>query len=297
MDILGVMDRGFSQKGQALVIILLVSTIGLTIGLSLASRAAKDTAVVTNIEESARAFSAAEAGLQESSQYIGNLDFEKSDVRVGGADGATYDVEINPVGGSAEPYQFPGKLKDNQSISIWLVEHNNDGTIDYSDSFAGNFITVCWEGDSGVGAALETTLYFRDNGGKYRLAREVYNQFGTTIVSGGVSASASPGGIGCGGEYQSMQSINFSSMKSAVAYSSSDTLLMLKVRPITDPSGGNVRLAVDPSGETLKSQGEEHLSIGKTAAGQTTKIKQFISHPVPPELFDVVIYANTIERY
>ncbi|MFH0863897.1 MAG: PilX N-terminal domain-containing pilus assembly protein, partial [Candidatus Gottesmanbacteria bacterium] len=52
------------QNGQILLIVLLVMVVGLTMGLSLATRSATDVKISSQLEHSSRAFAAAEAGIE-----------------------------------------------------------------------------------------------------------------------------------------------------------------------------------------------------------------------------------------
>lgn len=54
-----------NEKGQTVVIILLVMVVGLTIGLSIVNRSLSDIKISQETEQSQRAFSAAEAGLEK----------------------------------------------------------------------------------------------------------------------------------------------------------------------------------------------------------------------------------------
>lgn len=54
-----------SQSGQVILILLLVITIGLGVGLSVIQRSVQEVSTSTKIEESSRAFSAAEAGIEQ----------------------------------------------------------------------------------------------------------------------------------------------------------------------------------------------------------------------------------------
>ena len=54
-----------TARGQALVIILLVLAVASTVVLSLVSRTVTDVAITTKEKDSSRAFSAAEAGVEE----------------------------------------------------------------------------------------------------------------------------------------------------------------------------------------------------------------------------------------
>ena len=53
------------ERGQALLIVLLVMTVALTVGLSVATRTIVNVRITTQEEQSQRAFSAAEAGIEE----------------------------------------------------------------------------------------------------------------------------------------------------------------------------------------------------------------------------------------
>ncbi len=56
------------HSGQVLLITMLVMAVATTIGLALASRSTQDVNISTQVEESSRAFSAAEAGIEEGTE-------------------------------------------------------------------------------------------------------------------------------------------------------------------------------------------------------------------------------------
>lgn len=58
------MPNSFNQKGQVVIILLLIMVVGLAIALSVASRSVTEISTATKTEESSRAFSAAEAGIE-----------------------------------------------------------------------------------------------------------------------------------------------------------------------------------------------------------------------------------------
>lgn len=58
-------DKSSPERGQVLVIILLVAVVGLTVGLSIAGRSLQTVEQTAQTEEANRAFSAAEAGVEE----------------------------------------------------------------------------------------------------------------------------------------------------------------------------------------------------------------------------------------
>lgn len=284
-------DRNSQQAGQALIVVLLVSAIGLTLGLSLAARSTEETNISTEIEASTRAFSAAEAGLEESVQNIGKIGFTSGEIEVG--DGAKYDVGIQDAGNSSDPFRFPGEINNNQPLTIWLVGHKREGdelVPNYDDPYGADSLTICWGkegGDSVLNeAAMEFTLYYTDS-----LKRAVYNpSSASSIVSGatGETEQASAAGDSCGGGYKDKAELNFNNMKGTTGAQK----VFLRVRPIIEENG-KTRIGVEPAGVDLPSQGELHVSTGKTDSGQKTKLVQFISHPAPPEIFDTILYSES----
>src|SRR3989338_10792119 len=54
-----------NQKGQVLLLLILVMTVALAIGLSIVQKSLVDISTASKVEQSARAFSAAEAGIEK----------------------------------------------------------------------------------------------------------------------------------------------------------------------------------------------------------------------------------------
>src|SRR5690242_2552024 len=54
-----------NQKGQAIIILLLIMLVGLTVGLAITQRSLSDLSTSNKVEQSSRAFNAAEAGLEQ----------------------------------------------------------------------------------------------------------------------------------------------------------------------------------------------------------------------------------------
>lgn len=272
--------------------VLLISVIGLTLGLSLASRTTDDSNIATEIEDSSRAFSAAEAGLEAASLQLGNFSAEPTGTINSGSKEASYNVKIVRAGGSTDPYIFPGELHSNQPIIIWL---NNYITQSSVDKYTSDTISLCWGKQTGENAAFEVTFYYKNNAGAYYLAREAYSPQGSGIIAGAIEVlPLPPSTVACGSDiFTHKVDIDLTALKSATPYDSlSHIPLMLKLRPIIN-NNGTTRLGVStPVGVILPVQGEEHISVGTAPNGQKTKLVQFISFPAPPELFDSVIFSE-----
>src|SRR3989344_4955557 len=138
------------EKGQTLLIILLILAVVLTIALSVASRSVTDVNISTKEEEAARAFSAAEAGIEQGligGPTTGTL-----------PNGATFNVTPRSIGG-ATGYNFPTGLKSGETAPIWFLAHDDSSNLVCDAThpcFTGNQIKLCW-GTPGSGAGLATT--------------------------------------------------------------------------------------------------------------------------------------------
>ena len=77
---------------------------------------------------------------------------------------------FDPYGGSNDVYTFSSITQTGNVETLWLVEHNPDGSLDEASSFTGSGITLCWQG-FGVTPAMATTLYYKTITGEYKASR------------------------------------------------------------------------------------------------------------------------------
>lgn len=275
------------QEGQVLLISLLVLSIATTVALALIGRSTTDVAISNQTNESSRAFSAAEAGIEESL---------KTGVGTTGAQvlssGAKYTVLKADIGGAPGAYVFPKKVSHGTTETLWLAEHNPDGSLKEVPFYTAAGIDVCWSQETTTPAMIVSVLY-KTAGGEYRMAKGAYdpdgaartpppsspNNFSTPVTS-------STGGCGAGTGTKYKQTITFGSFIPAIN-PASDTLLMLRVQPVYS----DAILAVNAS-TPLPLQGNKLVSTGVSGAGVTRKVvvnQQFRS---PPAIFDSVIYSQ-----
>lgn len=268
-----------SQRGQVLLISLLVLSVATTVVLSLIGRSTTDVSISNQVAQSSRAFSAAEAGIEESL---------KTGVGSGGAqiltDGIQYNVIKTGIGGDTGVYAFPQKTTRGTSETLWLVGHNDaDGTLIEADKYRGDAIDVCWS-DATPKAALLVSVFYKTFGGQYRVTRGAYDPDGTRAATNKFSAPTTTSG-GCGdGNTTFKQTITFSDFSITPA---TDTLLMLRVQPMY----ADTLLAINASG-TLPSQGNRLESSGTTDAGITRKIVVYQQYRSPLSIFDYAIYSQ-----
>jgi hypothetical protein len=154
------------NKGQALLVIVLIMAAALTIGLALVSRTVTDIRISLEQEESARAFSAAEAGIEaalggEPISGLGDFDVV---------------VEEAPLGGTST-FIFPEDVDKGDSKTVWLVNHDDEGNLG-TDFFGGSDIRFYWGDESWNGSeeeapALEAVVIYRA-GGEFRTRRVAF---------------------------------------------------------------------------------------------------------------------------
>ena len=141
------------ESGQALLLVLLSMSVVLTIVLSILARSTVDIGVSSRSEESVRAFSAAEAGIEQAlvaGPLSGTL-----------ANDATFDAKVTDFSSAVTEFVLPSSLYSGESATVWFVSHDKttgDLSCTGSDNpcFRGNKIQVCW-GKEGTLANLSTT--------------------------------------------------------------------------------------------------------------------------------------------
>lgn len=267
-----------------LLITILVLTIATTIGLSLIGRSTLDVSMTNQLEDSSRAFSAAEAGIEQA--LLTGLGTSSPQVLTAGS-GITYDVSVGVVGGATGVYQIARKTPKGVTETLWLVNHNDDGTIDETSSYGANTLSLCWSQELVVPALIGSVLYKEGADGSYKVARFAFdadainrnNNFNTTI--------SSVNGCGLGDYYQA--EIDFSSLGLSLSGVGRDTLLELRIRP----EYADATIAVDSGSTELPKQGKVIQSVGKTASGISRKVVVYQQYRTAGSIFDNVIYSQS----
>lgn len=275
------------DSGQALLVILLVMAVGLTIGLSIISRSVVDLRISEQEEESARAFSAAEAGIEEA--LIMNLSAGESHTNsVGGIDF----VVTAENEGLSSGFDFGGsQFEEGDVRTVWLVGHDENGNPSSSaGSYNGDSITVCWGSeDTAEESALEVSLVYSE-AGTFKIARGAYDaNFPRTITNNFDRADDTDGG-NCGdfafGEDISLAD-DFNMLATATPYALRLKLLYNgEPEPLAVSSGG---------GGDFPSQGSCYQSTASSGEGDnriTRRVQQCQFHPAPPGILDYVLFSK-----
>lgn len=257
------------SRGQVILIILLVTVVGLTIGLSLVSRTIQDVKTSSQIAESQKAFSAAEAGIEAALKGAefggGSLDLASGK--------ANYNVD--KWGGSSAPFSIRD-VSQQDGYSVWLVAHNADGSI--PDSPAKVFsnastVGVCWgPPDSGV----ELTLLYKS--GSMKIGKAAYNKDG--------SDKFTAAGTSCQGKDYGAE-VSFKDVFGVTE--DNDVPILLKIKPVYV---NQINVVIDPKGTILPAQGKVISSTGITEAGVARKINVLQGYTSLPSIFDYTLFVE-----
>lgn len=266
-----------------MLITLLVLTIATTVGLSLISRTTTDTSITSQVEESSRAFSAAEAGIEEALRNgVGSGGVQ---TLAGGA--ASYDVTVATIGGAAGLFEFPKKVLRGNTETLWLVSHDASGALVETPTYTGSSIDICWSAETTTPALVVTLLYKESTDGSYRVAKTAFDPDGVRATSNQFSTSYTAGGCGVGTNTAYRSTVTFASLDPSVN-PAVDTLIALRIRP----AYSDARIMVDAGVITLPVQGNKIDSTGTTASGTNRKIVVYQQYRSASTAFDAALYSQ-----
>jgi Tfp pilus assembly protein PilX len=271
------------SKGQIVLIILLVLTIATTIALSLISRSTTDTLITSQTEESLRAFSAAEAGIEEALKTQSGT---AGPTGIVGAAGVSYNVSVQSIGVSSGLFTFPQMILRGETQTLWLVSHNSDGTLNETPTYTASSIGICWS-DSSPKSALAVGILYKKASGEYRIVKITYDPDAVRAVTNNFNSSYIPGGCGGGTGTLYKETITFNSLPDPIN-PASDTIIALRIRPVYN----NTNIVIDTDAAVLPQQGNRIESTGTTLAGTNRKILVYQQFRSPSTLFDAALYSQ-----
>lgn len=122
----------FKSSGQALLIVVLVVVVALTVGLSVALRTITTLRIANENESSERAFSAAEAGIEETlvtNTSVPNTQLEND---------TSYKTDISALSGSEINLNNDSAVLKNEPVDVWLSTYPS-----FTSPWSGN-LSINW---------------------------------------------------------------------------------------------------------------------------------------------------------
>jgi len=287
-----------NMKGQALLITLLVMAIAVTVILSVASRSVTEVGLSSKEDEAARAFSAAEAGIEEG--LITGLGAPAPSGSF--QNGAMYSATLTAIG-SGSQYIYPQDVQTGDSATIWLVAHDPNGNIicdNKNACFTGRTFTVCWGkpiSPSETLPAVEIAIFWTDNNGTPFVSRGAYDPDSTRRQVNKFDPVDSGGCTIVDKTFPYQKSIDLSNLGVTQRNRSSDLNpgpQFIKVRPVYNAGPQSVGVQVSES--SLPAQGKLITSLG-SSGGANRKIQVTQLFPAPPSIFDFAVFSpNSIQK-
>lgn len=266
--------------GQVLLITLLVLTVATTIALSLIGRATIDLSMSNQLEESTRAFDAAEAGIEQA------LKTGEGTTQTLSA-GVSYNVSVNTIGGASGVFQMGHKTFQNTTETLWLAEHDEStGALVETPYYTASTIELCWSREvaPAVPAAIEVgVLYKESTDGTYKMAHVAWDPNAATRVNNFDSTGISQ--TGCGLGYYG-KTLDFSVLGITPTI---DAILSLRIKPYY----ADTTIAVNGGASEIPKQGNQIESVGTTGTGVSRKVVVYQQYRSPLSVFDSVIYSQS----
>ncbi len=274
-----------------MLILILVMTVALAIGISVVQRSLSDISTSTKVEQSSRAFSAAEAGIEQAliNPDVAPLpvDFFGSNQSSAAVTGGTLIPAVAAVGSTQAALEHPPLSKE-ENAHVWLAEFTSN-TNPPPPHYTQNSLYVYW-GDPNAAdkAALEVTLIYYDGGYKSQkwyldqpaANRSAPNNFDTSVEC---PAAGSSFALGSSTYYKCRKGL----------YLPSSGLMMLTARLLYNKTSQPFAVqAVGTCGQPCSIPPQARIFTSTGTAGQTQrKIKLFQTEMVAPPYFDYGLFS------
>lgn len=286
------LKRIIYQKGQAVLLVLLGMAAVLTVALSVASKSVSDISTVSRSENSSRAFSAAEEGV-ETLLFNSSLD----SYTVGGEIDASAEKY-----GESESEVILKPIKAGESNTLWFVSHDNDNNLTCTSPaicFSGSEVSFFWGKDGEVVVpAIEISFYYDTSGGDalgsspdfsgVEVARAAYDPVGSRRSNNNFSSAQSLGYIVAGESFKYQASVDLGSIING--YPSNVRLLFARVRAVYNNNESTKIGAKTSGGDVFVAQGRKVESTG-TISDATRKIEVVQYYQEPLNIFETAIMS------
>lgn len=249
-----------NSKGQVALIVLLVSAVIMTLGLSMSKQTVVETRIDADEELLKQAFNAAESGID---YYLGSkrVGYTAPDAK------SMANITVTSIG-EGTTMSYGEYITENGTALIWLVNHDSNGNIG-STYYGGDTVEVCVDND--FGGALKIDYFYRLLAGtNYRINRIGYNFDTETVTGYPIEAS------------------------NCVTINTINNPLLLAITPIGD--GTNLNLTGE-IGDNFPSQGEQITSVGRAgdvSAGVSRKITVQRRYVIPMFMLETITASGVV---
>jgi len=287
------------QRGQALLIIMLAMATIAVLVLSIVSRSVSQVELAGTEEESLRAFSAAEAGIEQAlvSVSVGSSVSQNLNVTTQTGDSSTvgsFDADVVRFPEIANQYPYPFSLLSGESAAVWLVTKNGDSIDDCSTSpcFSASDLRVCW-GAPGTNPsdaeapAISLSFIYENASGDFHTNRVAFDPQASRTAQNSFSV-ANVGACTIGGvEYAYSANLDLPTI--GLPISTPGAVKLIRVKPLYNSFVAH-SFGVSSSGD-FPTQGKKVTSTGQSGVA-TRKIEAFLVNPAIPSIFDSAVFSE-----
>lgn len=289
-----------NQKGQIILILILVMTVALAIGVSAVQRSLTDISTASKVEQSSRAFSAAEAGIESmlSGGTATTIDFAATGAKVNVAEGALEPCLPGSSGCSQRSgdkqaaLEYPA-LAEEEVAQVWLANFNSSANPP-EEYYKYHEMDVYWGTKNAFDkTALELTLVYYQNG-QYQPRKWYLDN-----SSAGRSSANNFTQVNCTTslpspfeKYQCKYTIGGGDDEERLP-SASATLILLRARLLYNNSLSQLFAvqATNPCNQCrIPPQARKYTAVG-TAGTTQRKVEVFRQEKVVPFYFDYAIFS------
>lgn len=284
-----------SNSGQIILILLLIMSVALAVGLSVVQRSLTDVSTSAKIDQSSRAFSAAEAGIEQALSGFGG---------VGGVTDLGNNASISNVDNKSIPsvgtaIEYPHIYKE-EIAQVWLVNPT-----DLLSEYTGSTLDIFWGdpliGDSD-GPAIEITVTYESTAGKYLTKKYFFDSVGTRASDNRFTPTSTL----CGSTELKVVSDQSPEPNGKLFYCKASIpltgiidlskLILLRARLLYAQLPHPIAIAPVGAGISLPLQGKVFTSTGVSGESER-KVQFFTLEKVVPFYFDYALFAaDDIEK-
>ncbi len=254
-------------KGQAVLIVLLSLSVVLVVVMFILSRSITDISLSSKEEDSMRAFSAAEAGI-ERALVIGS---DTGNQTIGDA---TFNADVSSFAQATNNVVYPISLKSGEIASFWFTIAG-DPTV-----FSGNQMKICWADDNATdNPAIEVTVYYKTGAGAYQLYRKMLDP-----VAARTQNNVVPGN-NCTIGADTFEYFNVVDLTGLTNLQFATTKILYNTT-----TAHKIGIDVSATASLLPSQGSKILSDGQFGSANR-RVEVFQLHPVAPPIFANALFS------
>lgn len=261
-----VLNNKKNQAGQAVLIVLLSLSVVLVVVMFILSRSITDISLSSKEEDSMRAFSAAEAGIER-------VLVTGSDTGSMSIGDATFNADVSAFAQGVNKVVYPISLKSGEIATFWFTRPN-EATV-----FNGTQMKICWADDNATdNPALEVTVYYKV-GTEYRVYRKMLDPVFTRTQNNVVVGS----GCDIDGElFEFNDSVNLAGLTN-LQFATAKVLY-------NTTTAHKIGIDVSATSSLLPSQGAKILSDGQFGDANR-RVEVYQLHPIAPPIFANAIYS------